>query len=90
MINEWIDAEGFLWRLDLDDPCILSAMREVLEIRFQQHIWLTASAEHCAPLGAKPDITAYKILKKEYANMLSTGIFISGAGSNGNSLRTAL
>ena len=55
-----------LWKLDLDDPCILSAMREVLEIRFQQHIWLTASAEHCAPLGEKPDITAYNILRKDY------------------------
>ena len=50
-IDQWIDAEGFLWNLDLDDPCLLSAMREVLETRFQQHIWLTASAEHCAPLG---------------------------------------
>ena len=30
-IDQWIDAEGFLWNLDLDDPCLLSAMREVLE-----------------------------------------------------------
>ena len=32
--DEWLDAEGFLWRIDLDDPCILSAMRQMLETRF--------------------------------------------------------
>ena len=51
--DQWVDAEGFCWDVDLDDPCILSAVREVLETRFQQHIWSAASVEHCAPLGEK-------------------------------------
>ena len=29
-------------------------------------MWVTACAEHGTPLGEKPDITAYKSLKKEF------------------------
>ena len=32
--DEWLDSEGYQWRIDLDDTLILSAMREMLETRF--------------------------------------------------------
>ena len=66
--DEWVDREGTAWKLDLDDPCLVHARLEVLEVRFTQTMWTTAAAEHTDPLGVQPDITAYKQLSREYRN----------------------
>ena len=45
----------------------MAALKDILNVHIQRSVWADAAPEHSAPLGGCPDISAYKLLAKQYS-----------------------
>ena len=63
--NVWEDPQGVQWAWNFTRSMVSDAIREVLRVRFKEHLWQNRAPMHFAGPNYMPDFAAAYALRKK-------------------------